>query len=115
VKAVLELGNKRWWKRLPRVGSNAKVETTAELDLKIEVEHLSFKQIGFGQVAIHGLVQLNVVKNNEAKKYCLNLSDKDNDNYSPLKWYSFDTRIGASRKMASAAMRKAVDQIIEGI
>ena len=95
--------------------TNAKFDLKTEPKLRVEVEGLSFKMEGFGQITIHGVVQLKVSRGNLVKTYCVDLTDKDNDPYSPLKWYSFDTRVGACRKMVSAAIRKAVDQILEDL
>lgn len=95
--------------------ANAKIDLKADRKLKVEVEGLSFKLDGFGQITVHGIVQMKVNLDKFEKTYCVDLTDKSGDSYSPLKWYSFDTRVGASRKMVSGVVRKAVDQILSDI
>lgn len=95
--------------------SNIKLSNKSNDKILIELEAISFELDNFLQITVHGIVQLNVKYKNNSKRYCVNLTDKDGDPYSPLKWYSFDTRVGASRKMTSGALRKAIDQILEDL
>lgn len=94
------------------IGAGARLISDSGKKLKVEVEGLSFQLVGFGLITVHGIIQVRVNYEQKSKTYCVDLTDRDDDPYNPLSWYSFDTRVGASRKMVSAAVRKVVDQVL---
>ncbi len=90
--------------------SNGILDTKSETKIKLKLEALSFKLIGFGYIVAHGFIQFEVKSDYLDKRYCSDMTDKDED--APLKWYSFVTRKTASRIMVSGSSRRAIEELL---
>lgn len=77
--------------------------------LLVEVEALSFRLVGAFLIRVEGIAQLKV----NGKTYCEKIDDQDNR--SKASWYSVNTRTGASRKMASMAVRLTIDNVLKDL
>jgi hypothetical protein len=79
--------------------------------VKIELEVLSPKLLGFIFVKVHGLVQYTAKCRYFTKRYCSDLKDGDPD--SPVGSFSLDTRRDAMRKIMSASVLRVTSAFIQ--
>ena len=93
--------------------ANGKIVDHGHRVIIVSLDVISFDVSGFLQVTVEGVAQLTINSSFGPKTYCRRISDKDPG--APLKWNSFDSRRGASRKMASAALRLVVDDLLSDL
>jgi len=90
--------------------SNIIIDSLADNTLKIFLEVLDVRLLGFGQVAVHGLCQMKIEYQGFEQTYCIDI--EDGDKHAPLSKRSFVTRKTASRYMLSAAIREVIEKIL---
>ncbi len=78
--------------------------------LKIRLEAVGSRLIGFGSIDVHGLCQMKIEFNEFQKIYSTDIMDGDKN--SPLGRRAFVTRKTASRLMTSAAIRECLEQFL---
>lgn len=83
------------------------------MPVEVDLQAIAYHASGTANITLHGLVQLKVSAGNAVRTYCVNQTDGDPD--SPLHWYLFDSRQDKSRKLASAAVRKAVGEMLKDL
>jgi hypothetical protein len=84
------------------------LDSAATDTLKVYLEALDSRLIGFGYITPHGLCQLRVQCAAIVKSYCVDITDKDP--HSPISKNAFVTRKTATRVIQSAAVREAIEQ-----
>jgi hypothetical protein len=85
------------------------LDSAATDTLKVYLEALDSRLIGFGSVTVHGLCQMRVEGAAIAKTYCSDITDKDP--HSPIGKNAFVTRKTAARVIQSASIREAIEQL----
>ena len=90
--------------------SNIMIDSLADNTLKIFIEALDVRLLGFGQIAVHGLCQMKIKYQDFEQTYCIDI--EDGDKHAPLSKRSFVTRKTASRYMLSAAIREVIEKIL---
>lgn len=93
--------------------SNLIIDKEATEEYEIRLMALDCRLIGFGQIDVHGLCQIQVKHNGNTKIYCTDLVDGDPT--APLTKSSFVTRKTATRYMASASIRDTIEKIMKDI
>jgi|RhiMetdeSRZDD1v2_1073273.scaffolds.fasta_scaffold14621_8 hypothetical protein len=88
--------------------SNMVPDTSASDTLKVFLQALDARLIGFGSITAHGLCQMQMVFKNISKTYCVDITDKDP--HSPIGRNAFVTRKTATRVIASASIREVIEQ-----
>ena len=88
-------------------------DSSAADTVKIRLEGLDVRLIGFGTVRVHGLCQMRMSYRGFTRVYCIDITDADKN--SPLGPNAFVTRLTATRIMSSASMREVIEQIIAGL
>ncbi len=89
------------------------IDTNSTDILKIKLEAIDARLIGFGYIRVHGLCQIKINYRNINKTYCIDITDADKN--SPISPNAFVTRLTATRIMASAAMREVIEQFFADI
>lgn len=100
-----------WIKLLSQAGAN--IDSMSTDTLRIKLEGIDARIIGFGYIRVHGLCQMNITYRNITKTYCIDITDADKN--SPISPYAFVTRSTATRIMASAAMREVIEQFFNDL
>ena len=90
--------------------SGAILDTTAIDTVKVRLEGIDTRLIGFGIVRVHGLCQMKMTYHDFTKTYCIDITDKDPN--SPVSSNAFVTRLTATRIISSIAMRGIIEQIL---
>ena len=93
-------------KLLPEAGLN--IDLNAPDTLKVYLEGLDSRLIGFGSVTAHGLCQAHIQLHHFNKTYCRDITDKDP--HSPVGRNAFVTRLTATRIITSASIREVIEQ-----
>ncbi|MCU7551428.1 hypothetical protein OCK74_20060 [Chitinophagaceae bacterium LB-8] len=93
-------------KLLPEAG--IAIDSTVGDTLKVELQALDSRLIGFGSIRAHGLCQMKIAFKNVIKYYCVDITDKDE--HSPISSHAFVTRKTATRIITSAAIREVIEQ-----
>jgi hypothetical protein len=88
--------------------SNIKLDSTASDTLKVSLQALDARLIGFGSITAHGLCQMKIQFRNISQTYCVDITDKDP--HSPISPTAFVTRKTATRVIASAGIREVIEQ-----
>jgi len=88
--------------------AGAKIDSTASDTLRVKLEGIDARLIGFGQIRAHGLCQMTFSYHNFTKQYCIDITDADK--HSPIGKNAFVTRKTATRVIASAAIREVIEQ-----
>ena len=88
-------------------------DSSASDTVKIRLEGLDVRLIGFGTVRVHGLCQMRMSYRGFTRVYCIDITDADKN--SPIGPNAFVTRLTATRIMSSASMREVIEQIIAGL
>jgi hypothetical protein len=83
-------------------------DSSAGDTLKVFLEALDARLIGFGSITAHGLCQMQMQFKNISKTYCADITDKDP--HSPIGKNAFVTRKTATRVIASAGIREVIEQ-----
>ncbi|OQP62599.1 hypothetical protein A3860_28320 [Niastella vici] len=84
------------------------LDSAASDTLKVYLEALDARLIGFGSITAHGLCQMQMRYKNISKTYCNDITDKDP--HSPIGKNAFVTRKTATRVIASAGIREVIEQ-----
>lgn len=88
--------------------SNIVIDSTATDILEVHLAALDSRLIGFGQIAVHGICQMDFKYKNTSKTYCTDIEDGDPN--APLSKTDFVTRKTASRYMTSASIRETIEK-----
>jgi hypothetical protein len=83
-------------------------DSSASDTLKVFLQALDARLIGFGSITAHGLCQMHMKFKNISKTYCADITDKDP--HSPISQNAFVTRKTATRVIASAGIREVIEQ-----
>jgi hypothetical protein len=94
-------------KAMTEYGSGS-IDTSSGEPIRVELEVLSPKMVGFVYVRVHGLVQFNVISDKIKKRYCSDMVDGDPD--APFGKHAVATRRHAMRKMVSGSARRALEE-----
>jgi hypothetical protein len=84
------------------------LDSTASDTLKVFLQALDARMIGFGSITAHGLCQMHTQFKGISKTYCADITDKDP--HSPLGRNAFVTRKTATRIITSAGIREVIEQ-----
>lgn len=110
-----EQGTVKVWDYLNTLFFQSKIviDTTATEELEVRLTALDCRLIGFGQIAVHGLCQMEFKYKGITKSYCTDIEDGDMN--APLTKSSFVSRKTATRYMASAAIRATIEKFLEDL
>jgi hypothetical protein len=86
------------------------IDTTSSDELEVRLTALDCRLIGFGQIAVHGLCQIEFKYKGITKTYCTDIEDGDKN--APLTKSSFVSRKTATRYMASASIRETIEKFL---
>jgi hypothetical protein len=78
--------------------------------LEVRLTALDCRLIGFGEIAAHGLCQMEFKYKGISKTYCTDIEDGDPN--APLSKKSFVSRKTATRYMASASIRETIEKFL---
>jgi hypothetical protein len=87
------------------------IDSTAGDTLKVELQALDSRLIGFGNITAHGLCQMNMTWKGVSRIYCVDITDKDK--HSPVRSNALITRKTATRIITSAAIREVIEQFLQ--
>lgn len=90
--------------------SKIDIDATSADELEIRLSALDCRLIGYGQIAVHGLCQMEFKYKGITKTYCTDIEDGDVN--APLTKTSFVTRKTATRYMASASIRETIEKFL---
>jgi len=93
--------------------SGIQIDTAASDTLKVELQAMDSRMIGFGKITAHGLCQMKMNYKRISKTYCIDITDKDK--HSPLGRNALVTRKTATRVITSAAIREVIEQFLEDL
>jgi hypothetical protein len=93
--------------------SGIQIDTAAKDTLKIELQALDSRMIGFRKITAHGLCQMKINFKNISKIYCIDITDKDK--HSPISSNAMVTRKTATRIITSAAIREVIEQFLSDL
>ncbi len=93
--------------------SNGEIDNKSEEKIEVKLQAISFELVGFGFLVVHGFVQFEVFHNGQSKIYCSDMTDQDDD--SPLPWYSLVTRKTGSRLILSGSLKRATENLIKDL
>jgi hypothetical protein len=84
------------------------IDSAASDTLKVYLEALDARLIGFGSITAHGLCKITMQLHRHHETYCVDITDKSP--HSPIGKNAFVTRKTATNVILSAAVREAVEQ-----
>jgi len=90
--------------------ANITLDSAAADTLKVYLEAMDSRLIGFGNITAHGLCRMRMEYPGWSKTYCIDLTDKDS--HSPISSHAFVTRKTATRVIQSAAIREVIEKIL---
>ncbi len=90
--------------------AGAVVDSSSSDVLKVNLEALDARLIGFGSITAHGLCMMTTEWHGTTHHYCVDVTDKDP--HSPISSHAFVTRKTATRVIAAAAIREALEKVI---
>ena len=93
--------------------SNGEIDNKSDEKIEVKLQAISFELVGFGFLVVHGFVQFEVFHNGKSKIYCSDMTDQDDD--SPLSWYSLVTRKTGSRLILSGSLKRATESFIKDL
>ena len=93
--------------------SKISIDTTSTDELEVRLTALDCRLIGFGQIAVHGLCQMEFKYKGITKTYCTDIEDGDKN--APLSKTSFVSRKTATRYMASASIRETIEKFLNDL
>jgi hypothetical protein len=107
-----EQGTVKVWDYLNTLFLQSKIviDTASTDELEVRLTALDCRLIGFGQIAVHGLCQMEFKYKGITKIYCTDIEDGDAN--APLSKTSFVTRKTATRYMASVAIRETIEKFL---
>lgn len=88
--------------------AGARINPASKDTLRVRLEGIDSRLIGFGYIRVHGLCQIKVDYQTLHKVYCVDITDADKN--SPVSSNALVTRKTATRIMASAAIRDVIEQ-----
>jgi hypothetical protein len=83
-------------------------DSAASDTLKVYLQALDARLIGFGSITAHGLCQMKMEFKSIYRTYCTDITDKDP--HSPIGQNAFVTRKTATRVIASAGIREVIEK-----
>jgi hypothetical protein len=86
------------------------LDTTATDVLKVNLEALDARLVGFGSITAHGLCMVSTEWKGNIHHYCVDITDKDP--HSPISSHAFVTRKTGTRVIASAAIREILEKVM---
>jgi hypothetical protein len=86
------------------------LDTTSTDVLKVNLEALDARLIGFGSITAHGLCKISTEWKGNTHHYCVDITDKDP--HSPISSHAFVTRKTATRVITAAAIREILEKVI---
>jgi hypothetical protein len=86
------------------------LDTTSTDVLKVNLEALDARLIGYGSIRAHGLCKMSIEWKGTTHNFCVDITDKDP--HSPISSHAFVTRKTATRVIAAAAIREVLEEII---
>ena len=86
------------------------LDTMATDVLKVNLEALDVRLIGFGSITAHGLCKMSIDWKGHSHSYCVDITDKDP--HSPISSHAFVTRKTGTRVIESAAIREAIERML---
>lgn len=93
--------------------SNAIIDFSSNDIIKIRLEAIDARLIGFGKIRAHGLCQITAQYHNFSKTYCTDITDADKN--SPVGQNAFITRKTATRIIGSAAIREVIEAFLKDL
>ncbi|MBC7438987.1 MAG: hypothetical protein H7250_03255 [Flavobacterium sp.] len=93
--------------------SNIIIDSTSTNELIVSLNALDSRLIGFGQIEVHGLCQMDFKYKGITKSYCTDI--EDGDPTAPLQKSSFVTRKTAARYMTSASIRETFEKFFNDL
>lgn len=75
--------------------------------LKVYLQALDARLLGFGSITAHGLCQMKMSYKNISRSYCTDITDKSP--HSPISSNAFVTRKTATRVILSASIRETIE------
>lgn len=108
-------GTVKVWQYLNQLlpNSNILIDSTSTDILEVNLTALDSRLIGFGQIDVHGLCQMDIKYKGITKTYCTDIEDGDIN--APLKKTSYVTRKTASRYMTSASIRETLEKFLNDL
>jgi hypothetical protein len=93
---------------MPQV--NILLDSAAPDTLKVYLEAMDSRLLGFGSITAHGLCQMRMKYADNSQTYCVDITDKDP--HSPVSSHAFVTRKTATRVIMSAAIRETIEKFL---
>ncbi|MHA4810753.1 hypothetical protein ACX0G9_21785 [Flavitalea flava] len=90
--------------------SGITLDSTATETIKVNLEALDSRIIGFGSGTAHGLCQMHITCPGISQSYCVDITDKDK--HSPVGKNAFVTRKTATRIIQSASIREVIEKFL---
>jgi hypothetical protein len=90
--------------------SGITLDSTASDTIKVNLEALDSRLIGFGSITAHGLCQMHITCPGVSQTYCIDITDKDK--HSPVGKNAFVTRKTATRIIQSASIREVIEKFL---
>ncbi len=90
--------------------ANLSIDSSATQIIKVKLQAIDSRLIGFRKIKVHGLCQLKIRLGSFEKVYCCDIVDGDKN--APLGSNAVVTRKTASRLMASASIRECLEQFL---
>lgn len=90
--------------------SNLVPDSSAIDTVRVWLEGIDARLIGFGAIRAHGLCQVKIAYRDILKTYCVDITDEDK--HSPISKNAFVTRLTATRIIASASVREILEQFL---
>lgn len=87
--------------------SNILLDSSSRETLKIYLEVLDARLIGFGEITAHGLCKMTMKFKDLTKSYCIDITDKSP--HSPIGKNAFVSRKTATRVIQSASIREVIE------
>lgn len=89
------------------------LDSTSTDVMIVSLEALDNRLLGWGKITPHGLCQICVQWKDFSKCYCVDITDKNP--HSPISPNAFVTRKTATRVIQSAAIREAIERLINDL
>jgi hypothetical protein len=83
------------------------LDSIASDTLKVYLQALDSRLLGFGNITAHGLCQMKMSYKNISRSYCIDITDKSP--HSPIGKNAFVTRKTGTRVILSASIREAIE------
>lgn len=90
--------------------SGITLDSTASDTIKVYLEALDNRLVGFGNITAHGLCQMHITCPGISQSYCVDITDRDK--HSPIGKNAFVTRKTATRVIQSASIREVIERFL---